>query len=170
MPVKPLERKGGRGRGRHTVLGLLHMHTRSYPPSFSRFNTISARWGEASVSLAVLHTSQFCCFWTKAWSESIFPHTLISPLCSVKVRALAAQFTFSPMLSIAVASITPWDPETPAKSTSSYTGLMCPGEGTRDSQGTWPWCSHATHGFRGICGDPREAGTLLSPISNYSQI
>lgn len=146
------------------------VHTHSHPLSFSHFNTISARRGEASVPLAALHMSQFCLFWTGAWSESIFPHTLVSPHCSAKVRALATQFTFSPMCSIAMANITPWGPETPAKSTSGCKGLMCPGGGTRDSQGTRPWCSHDTHDFRGSCGDPREAGTLLSPVSNYSQI
>lgn len=33
-----------------------HVHTHSHPLSFSPFNTIPTRWGEAGVSLTVLHT------------------------------------------------------------------------------------------------------------------
>lgn len=117
----------------------MHTCAHTQPLSFSHFNTISEdEERPVCVLCCFVPISQFCHFWTKAQSKSILPHTLISPHCSAKVRALATHFTFSPLHSTAMANITPWGPETPAKSTSSWKGLMCPGEGTRDSRAPDP--------------------------------
>lgn len=56
------------------------VHTHSHPLSFSHFNTISARRGEASVSLAALHTWVSFAFSGQGHGAKAFSPTLWSPL------------------------------------------------------------------------------------------
>lgn len=79
------------------------MCTHSHPLSFSCFNTISDRWGKASVSLAVLHTWASFAVSGPRHAVKAFSHTHWSPL-----TAQLRWEHWQPILSSAQCTSLPW--------------------------------------------------------------